>query len=187
MTSHIVLRPPSPRFVEEIHQWIYDGVVPWHWRGRNESPAGFQDSLWSGVLVQFAVTQRSTGRDIGLVTASGASLFHGYAYVTARMHLAYRRKVWPLQSLFLFANYLFTRYGLRNLYSEVTPQEFRKVASGEGRYFDVEGRLRNHTIVNGVPQDVLVLHMSRERWLRSGLPVLRRSLPSVPTSSLTHG
>lgn len=172
-SRHTRLRPPSQMLIETLYEYAVTGEIPWQWPSPAETPETFANALWGGVLAQYAIEDKRTNMQVGLVTAYGANIFHGFAYVSMTLLPGYRRRVWPLEGALLFANYLFTRFNLRNLYSESADPDFMQFGSGEGKFFDVEGRLQGRFVINGEPQDLYIMRISRERWLDRGVELLR--------------
>lgn len=171
------LRPPTPGFVEELYTLAAVGEIPWQWNAATETPQSFAEAFWDGVLVQFAIEDRRDGRPVGLISAYNANLFHGYAYASLTLLPDHRLKVWPLEGALVFANYLFTRYNLRNVYAESAEPSFLQFRSGSGDFFEVEGQLRERLVVNGEPRDLYILRVSRERWQERGAELLARCQP----------
>ena len=173
-TRHTQIRPPSQQFIEELYHLACCGQIPWQWHGRGETPGSFQESLWNGIFVQFAIQDRRNGQGVGLISSYQANAHHGFAYVSMTLMPKYRLRVWPLEGALLFANYLFVKYNLRNLYAESAEANFMQFSSGEGEIFEVEGKLKGHLLVNGQPQDLYILRISRESWFESGVKLLER-------------
>jgi RimJ/RimL family protein N-acetyltransferase len=173
-SRHVRLRPPTLRFIDTLYELASVGEIPWLWRGRRETPEGFRESVYADVLVQFAIEDRRSGDAVGLISAYDPNPHHGFAYVTLVLLPGYRFRVWPLEATILFSNYLFVRFNLRHLYGRSTEENFSQFRSGAGRYFEIEGCLRGHLIVNGEPQDLYLLTVTRERWRQVGLPLLDR-------------
>jgi hypothetical protein len=167
------LAPLSAHFIDQLFHLACAGRIPWEWHSGVETPESFTHSLWSGVLAQFAIEERRSGRQVGLVRAYGGNAVHGYAYVTVILLPEYRMKAWPLEGGLLFANYLFMKYNLRNLYAEAAAHHFAQFGSGTGRLFEVEAHFRGRLMVNSGPEDLYVMRVSRERWLERGVELLR--------------
>jgi hypothetical protein len=168
------LVPLSREFTEELFQLAAANRIPWQWHAP-ETPEAFQESLWRGVLVQYAVQDVRTGRSVAFVRADSANLFFGFAYITMMIHPDCRMKAWPLEGALLFGNYLFTKFNLEHLYAETTESYLQQFASGIGTQFEVEGRLRNRVVVNGRRKDLYILTFTRERWLAEGVPAVERA------------
>jgi RimJ/RimL family protein N-acetyltransferase len=171
------LRPLGPQFLDELYERAVTGDIPWQWPGA-ETPEAFRESLWSGVLTQFAIEDRRSGRSVGLISASRANFHHGYCYLSLMLFPEFRMRMWPLEGAWLFGNYLFTRFNLRHIYAETPGPYFAQFRSGEGTLFDVEARFRDRVILNGEPHDLYVLAISRDRWLKRGVALLDRCLTS---------
>jgi hypothetical protein len=167
------LRPLTAAFVDELYLLAATRQIPWQWHGP-ETPDGFRESLWRGVLVQFMVEERRTGRGVALLRADNANLFFGYAYLTMMVHPEFRMRAWPLEAAVLFGHYLFTKYNLQNLYAESATSHFEQFKSGVGKVFEVEGRLRDRVLVDGRREDLYILTFSRERWLTDGIKAVER-------------
>lgn len=169
------LRPPSSEFTAELYRLASLGRIPWDWHSGLETPRAFSQSLWNGVLCQFAIEERRRRRQVGLLRAYGGNAVHGFAYVSFMLLPKYRLKGWPLEGALLFGNYLFTRFNLLNIYAETAASYFEKFRSGTDLLFEVEGRLRDRLYVNGAREDLLILRFSRQRWLDEGAELLRRT------------
>jgi hypothetical protein len=167
------LVPPSRRFVDTLYELAASNQIPWGWGGP-ETPRRFEESLWDGVLVQFAVEDLASGESLGLLRADGANVFHKYAYLSMILLPEYRLRVWPLEAAVLFANYLFRKYDIEHLYAESSEANFDQFRSGAGRMFEIEGRLRERVVVNGERQDLYILTISRDWALTEGTVLLQR-------------
>jgi RimJ/RimL family protein N-acetyltransferase len=167
------LVPLRPDFVEQLYVAAATNAIPWQWHGP-ETPHHFQESLWANVLVQFAVEEVSTGRPVGFVRADHANLFHGFAYFTLMIFPEYRMRGWTFEAPILFANYVFRKFNLQNLYAEMPSGLLGQVQSGIGTAFELEGRMRNRVVVNGERQDLCILTLSRERAMSVGAEAVAR-------------
>jgi hypothetical protein len=74
--------------------------------------------------------------------------------------------------LALFLRYVFTCWNFRKLYMEVAEYNYEQFSSGAGRFFEVEGRLREHFYYGGRYWDKLILTLSRETFRDRGAAVL---------------
>lgn len=151
-----------------------NGEYPWLWRGLPETPPHFEEALWRDVLVQYAIEDKRTGQQIGLVGAYNANNFHRFAYVTLTLLDDYQRRVWPFEAIVLFGNILFTRYSLENVYAETTGELYEEFQSGAGRLFTEVGRFPGRLSLNDRREDLIVTGMSRAQWLDQGVPLLER-------------
>jgi hypothetical protein len=109
-----------------------------------------------------------------LISAYELDLHHGTAYVTLALLPGYRLRVWPLEATILFANYLFVRFNLRKLCGRSVQRDFVQLRSGADHFFDLEGVLHDHAMIDGETQDLYLAAVDRERWLRVGQPLLDR-------------
>lgn len=179
------LSPPTPQFVEEIYQLAATDRIPWMWPGAQTRQA-FYETFLHNVFVQFAIQDVRNDRSVALAWAYDVSPFHGFCYVSMVTHPDYRRRAWPLEGTLLFANYLFTKLNLRNIYATAAGPHFEQFRSGEGNFFQVEGRLTDRFMLNGEPEDLYILTFKRERWLERGKLLLESRLtpPDPPNSGL---
>lgn len=173
-SRHTALVAPGTALIERIFSGAMSGEFPWVWRGFPESPRHFEDALWSDVLVQYAIADRRSGEQVGLIGAYAANPFHRFCYTTLTLLPDYRRRVWPLEGVLLFGNLLFTRYDMENVYSETTSSRYDEFRSGAGQLFSELGRFPDRLLINGQREDFIVTGMSRDQWMAEGRPLLDR-------------
>lgn len=165
------LVPVAGRHYDLLYDWATSRVLPWQWEGRPISPQSFSDTLWAGVLQQFIIEELRSGRPIGLVSAKSANLHHR----TVSLHLGFvpnvRMRGWPVESVVLMLTLLFERYSMRKVYAEMADDSFAGMASGLGNYFEVEGCLKNHLLIDGGYQDVRILSIDQRHWHHSIRPI----------------
>jgi RimJ/RimL family protein N-acetyltransferase len=171
---HVQLSPVAVRHYDLIYEWASREEIPWQWRGRPVSPEGLRDSMWADCLFHYVVETRVSPRPIGLVTAYGAVFHHQTCYLQAGLIGPYLRRGWPLEALALALSVTFVRYNMRRLYAQATTDTFEQFASGEGTWFEVEGRLRDCVYMNGRYQDSVILTVTRERWETRVRPLVER-------------
>jgi len=162
----VALRPVDISDYPALRSMEFDNELGVHWKYRGQilSPEQWAQKLWSNVLAQFVVISRDSGTPIGLVAAYRASFQDGHAYVEA---LGFRPKARSPTMLFgtaVFLQYVFGCWGFRKIYMETTSYNLRQFASGLDRYFEVEGRLRDHYVYAGQTWDQLTLAIYRETW-----------------------
>lgn len=172
VTRHTRLRHPSQAFVDELYQLAMTHRIPWQWRDGAESAQSFRDSLFEGVLVNYAIEDDRNGRGVGILSAYQPNLVHRYVYLSVLLHPDFQMRGWPAEGVLMFIDYLFTRYNLRHVYAETADPYFDQFRSGAGSLFEVEGHLRNRLIVNSVVRDFYILTISRDRWIDNGVPLL---------------
>jgi RimJ/RimL family protein N-acetyltransferase len=171
---HVQLAPVALRHYDLLYEWASREEIPWQWRGRPVSPEGLRESMWMDCLFHYVVETRVSPRPIGLVTAYGANFHHQTCYLQAGLIAPYQRRGWPLEALALTLSVTFVRYNLRRVYAQATADTFEQFASGEGVWFEVEGRLRESVYVNGQFLDSLILTITRERWETRVRPLVER-------------
>jgi hypothetical protein len=130
------------------------------------TPRDFEESLWRGVLVQYAIESTRTGEQVGLLRADQANLFSKYVYISMFLLPEFKMRGWPLESLLFFANFLFKRFDLAHLYAETAEVHLEQYRSGSGKFFEVEACFKNRVVINGVRQNLYVLTIERERALQ---------------------
>jgi RimJ/RimL family protein N-acetyltransferase len=173
------LVPPSPALWDRLYLLASTDEVQWPWLTR--TPRDFEESLWRGVISQFAIAHHRTGEQAGLVRADNAHLLHGYAFVSIYLLPEFQMRGWPMEGLVLFVNFLFRKFGLQNLYAEVTEDYLTQYGSGIGTSFEVEACFKNRLLVNGERQNQYILTLDRERALANGAEMIER-LSTAPQS-----
>lgn len=168
------LRPPSPPFLDELYELATTNQIPWQWHSAAETPESFQQSLHENVLVNFAIEDIRNGRGVGLLSAYGANLHHGFCYISMMLHPEFQLRAWPLESAVLFANYLFVKFNLQNLYAETAGPYLEQFKSGIGSTFEVEGRFRNRLLINGERHDMYVLTITRDNFMTNAKEGIER-------------
>jgi RimJ/RimL family protein N-acetyltransferase len=144
----------------------------WRYRSAPPRPEEFVRDLWHNVLVQYLVEHVDTGERLGLVVAYNANGRDGHCYFSALFRPDMR--VWPLEGLGLFVNYLFTEFDFIKLYAEVIEYNLPAFASAIGRWLTTEGVLRAHERHFGRHWDVHLLTLWRERFEQDRQRFLRR-------------
>jgi RimJ/RimL family protein N-acetyltransferase len=173
-SRYVLLRPPPPPFINHMYELAVIGDIPWIWTGGQETPESFQRSFYHDVVAQFAIFDRRTGEAAGLISATDGNPIHGFAFMNLLLLPTHQKRVWPLEAAVLFTNYLFVKHNLRRLYGRSTGENFEQFSSGVDRYFEIEGCLKGHLILNGEEQDVYLLTLTRDRWKEVGIPLLER-------------
>ena len=168
----VYLRTVTPADYAAIQEIEMSGglATRWRFRGRTMSPAEWAQSFWKDVLVQHLILERKGDEAIGLAVAYRPNFQDRYAYVAA---LRFATQATPLMlfGLSLFMDHIFTFWDFRKLYFETPEYNYGQFASGEGRWFETEGRLRAHLFHGGHYWDELILATTRERWMEHGKPV----------------
>lgn len=153
------------------YEWLYDSAMStsvgfrWRYRGATPSPEQFVTSLWEGVLAQFVVEGCEKKLPRGLVTIFNANFREGFAHISVLSHPDSVGRGHVLEGLGLLIDYAFRVWGFRKLYAESLEVNLRQFASGLGRYFVEEGRLKDHEAYGGAFWDLVVLAIWREAWV----------------------
>jgi RimJ/RimL family protein N-acetyltransferase len=151
----------------------------WRYRGAPPRPEAFVGELWDGVLTQFIVERKDRSERLGLVTAYDARARDGHCHIATLFRPDTR--VWPLEAVFLFVNYLFAEFGFRKLYGEVIDYNLDPFASTIGRWLEHEGVLKGHELHAGQYWDVHVVALWRERFELDRERMLARITRELPT------
>ncbi len=150
----------------------------WRYRGLPPRPEEFVRDLWQGVLVQFLVERIDTNERVGLVVAYEANLRDGYCHLGALFRAEMR--VWPLEAMLLFVNFLFEEFGFIKLYSHVIDYNLDTFRSVVGRWMECEGVLRDHERHGGRRCDLHILALWRDRFERDRERLLMRVTEELP-------
>jgi RimJ/RimL family protein N-acetyltransferase len=162
----VILRP----LFSSDYDWLYalatDQQVGryWRFRGHTPSPETFVASIWAGVAAQFVVTKRADQTRIGLMQFDQFNAESGYGYLSAILHPDVLGAGWPIESLYLFVNYLFITRNLRKIYIEASGAALTNYQSAVGALLVEEGRLVDHDYVDGRFVDCHLLALYRQTW-----------------------
>lgn len=159
------------RIAERDASFLYDLMTSPNAGGRvryagaTPSPDAVAAGLWESVLAQFVVEgARDDAGPLGLVALTSPNFRDGFAYVSA-LGLPERRGLGRIaEGVLLAVHYGFSLWPFRKLYMEASEESLAAFASGLGRLFEEEGRLRGHVFWNGRYQDVAILAVYRELW-----------------------
>lgn len=153
-------------------------------KGTTPSPEEFVARLWAGVLAQFMVCEKSTGRPVGIVAAYGADFRNGHAHLASIVFPDHLGLGWPLEGSELFIDYLFETFGFRKLYGETLSAVMRSFPSAMTDVGREEARLLGHEYVKGELVDKVIIAIYREEWSNRRQPV---SGPSKLGAALRAG
>ncbi len=146
----------------------------WRYRGVTPSPDRFVVDLWSGVQAQFIIETPSSKKPAGLA--------NGTIYLGVLIDNEYHRKVWPLEGIGLFIDYLFQNWTFRKIYIETTEFSAADFATGAKVVFEEEGRLRDHQYFQGQYWDYIYYALTRKRWEEQGRKLIERMAGLKPHS-----
>ena len=165
----ILLRAVRPDDYPFLYSWETGSPAAPKWRLRGRTPP-FDEWLQGtahNTLVQFMVMQRAPEpAPVGIVYAYDASMQDGHAYVAVARFAPEREGLSTtlMTAAGLFFQYVFACWPLRKLYMDVAEFNYDQFASGAGRFFEEEGRLREHLFLDGRLWDQLTLALYRESW-----------------------
>ena len=136
----------------------------WRLRGATPGPQEWAQGLWRGVLAQFIVLRTRDQARIGLVAAYQANAQDGYAYIAATRFDPDGRSPHLILGVTRFIDYVFDCWSFRKLYMEIPEYNYPQIASGQGRIFELEGRLRQHSYLGGELWDMFTLAIYKDKW-----------------------
>lgn len=176
--SSVELVAVSPVDADELWRWHTSGthLTRYRARGRSLGAAELERLLFGDALAQCIV--RDAQGPAGLVSAIGADLRNRHAHLTVVAAPERSGSGVVLRGLLAFCDWLFAQFDLRKLYAEVLEPNYAAFASGEGRWFELEGVLRGHEYVDGQWVDCRILAIERGR-LQASVSAIR-----FPASSM---
>ena len=68
------------------------------------------------------------------------------------------------EAVLLFLGYLFRQFPLRKVCAEMLSFNYADVASGAGRFFNVDGIMKEHEYYDGQYWDMYILSVTRAQW-----------------------
>ena len=145
------LDPVTPEDVPFLYSLAAQPETSFRWRYRGAPPAidRFVNDMWQQVLVQYVARRVTDNRQAGHVIAYAAEASMHHCYVAAAFSPPFTNTGAAAQVVALTVRYLFHTFPLQKIYLEVPGFNYQQIASGEGRFFTVEGRLRNHAYYAG--------------------------------------
>jgi hypothetical protein len=181
--THVMLRPVGPADYPYIQACeLQDAVIAsWRFRGTTPSPEQWSRTLWNDVLAQYLVMTPRSEMPIGLVLAYKPNFHDQHAYLAALRFDVRKKSPLMILGVGMFLRYLFTCWNFRKLYLDTAEYNYAEFASGLGRYFELEARLRQHFFFGGRHWDQLTLAIYRETWeeLQGKLLGAERQPPTV--------
>jgi RimJ/RimL family protein N-acetyltransferase len=152
-----------------------ENLIRWRYRGTTPSPEQIVQTLWQGVLAQFLIVRVDTNQPVGLVVGYNPEFRHGYVYLAMIVTSGCERSGWTFEADTLFITYLFETFPFEKVYLEVIEFNYRKLASGAGTFFHVEGCLIDHEYHLGRRWHLYTLAIYRREWPQ----ILARVAPNV--------
>jgi hypothetical protein len=167
---HVYLQPITPADYQSLQMLELTGELASRWRHRGVTPSPDQwvQTLWAGVLAQFLVVGVASNKPIGRVVVYSPNFQDRYAYFAAMAFQPRERSPLMMLGTALFLRYVFRNWEFEKLYMEVPEYNLDQFASGLGRFFEIEGRLRGHLRMGGRAWDQLILALYRDTAVRHG-------------------
>lgn len=173
----------SPRATIRTSHALEEGPdlgARWRLRGSTPSPEQWVRALWQDVLAQYLVCATEDARSLGVVLAYRPNFQDQHAYLAAARFDQTRHTPLMMLGVGMFINYVFTCWPFRKLYLETPEFNYDQFASGEGRMFSIEARLKDHSYFAGRHWDQLTLAIYRDQWARYGRRVEELEAPGEP-------
>ena len=167
---HVYLKPITPSdypFLQTL-ETIGDLAPRWRHRGMTPSPEQWAATLWNDVLAQFMIVSIQNNTPVGRVVLYHPNFQDRYAYFAAMRFNPRERTPLMVYGISLFLRYVFTNWEFGKLYMEVPEYNYDQFASGLGRFFEIEGRLRGHLHSGTRAWDQLILAVYREAAIEHG-------------------
>lgn len=166
----VILRPVMEADYPLLYSWRVDADFVALWHTPNRRIPTFREYLpelerWLSEGITLLAAERQEGRVGGFVRAYNVNLADGWAWVQA--YFAPEGRLRPFEvgeAAALFANYLFTMFPLRKLYSEVNSYNERVVRLCERLGFREHGRLPEHVWLKDRYWDLVLFSLTREDW-----------------------
>jgi RimJ/RimL family protein N-acetyltransferase len=178
------LRPVLPDDHDYLHRLANhpDVAVNWRYRGPSPSPWQFAQDLWTGTLAHFVAERKLNGQRFGYVQAFDASMRNGWTHAAVMLDPTLVRSAWAFEAVPLFLNYVFTMFNVQHVYAAAAQPVFDLCRSGESHWFRVEGRLRDHEIIDDQFRDVVMLAIDRTDWEKFGPPLVAKLTAPMGTT-----
>jgi len=188
-SHHVYLKPIDPSdypFLQMV-ETVGDPAPRWRHRGVTPSPDQWAQVLWAGVLVQFMVVAVQSNKPIGRVVIYQPNFQDRHAYFAAMRFEPRDRSPLMVLGISLFLEYVFAYWPFEKLYMEVPEYNLDQFASGLGRFFEIEGRLRGHFRMGGRTWDQLILALYRANAIehRERLREVREAEPPAQPGAVS--
>jgi RimJ/RimL family protein N-acetyltransferase/aryl carrier-like protein len=164
-TRALWLTPVQPDDLRFLYGLAVHPETSFRWRYRGAPPPidRFADNLWKQVLVQYVARRVEDKEPVGHIVAYGADPSMRFAYIGAVFLPEYAGTGLAAQVVAAFMRYLFHTFPLRKLYMEIPGFNWAQLQSGGGRFFQVEGVLRDHNYYAGRYWDEYICAVYRDR------------------------
>jgi RimJ/RimL family protein N-acetyltransferase len=164
----VALRPFTLDDVPLLYSLIIDPVVGRRFRfaGATPRPEEVAHLAWQDVLCQFTAIRKRDDRPVGIVTVYSPDFRNGYASAAVMADPSLWGSALGVEAFALLLEYAFMTWPFRKLYAEALEESLAQFKSSVGRFVEVEGRRKLHQFVDGEYQDVYILAIYRDEWLR---------------------
>jgi RimJ/RimL family protein N-acetyltransferase len=153
-------RPSDYEFLYSIDT-TGDRTISYRLRGATPGFERYVQSLFQETLAFLMVESKVDGRPLGSVAAYGCDHRDGHAKIAAIAAPTEPSGGPFIEAPGLLIDFLFAAYPLRKLYGEVLASNLRQFGSTPYRE---EGRLREHSWVNGCYEDMIIVALYRDDW-----------------------
>lgn len=177
-TGRIRLDPLCPSDYETLVALESEPRLGARWRHGTGtlSPRAAIEGMWRGVLEQRVIRRSGESYEVpplGVAVAYDANLRCGTCYIGVMARPELQKHGLAFAGLALFIEYLFSDWGLRQLYAEVHEYNYQAYQSGEGVIFHRIGCLEEHTALFGRRWDLYLLCITRSEWFAGPSRLLR--------------
>jgi hypothetical protein len=172
---HVYLRPLVPEDYRPIRAAELNGELAIRWRARGTagSPEQWAQLLWQAILSQYVIVARPGPNMLGIVCAYRPAFQDGHCYIGIAGLGSSLPSPAVVFGAALFIDYVFACWNFHKLYLETPEFNVPQVASGIGRLFHTEGRLREHVWYGGRRWDQLTLALYRDTWAEESAKLLQ--------------
>lgn len=161
---HVTIRPLRPTDYTALHEiaLFTDSGSRWRLHGGVPPQDQFIQILFRDCPATFGIEVNETGVLIGMVQLWNHHALNRNAHITAFIHPEFRGRGWPLESMILFVEYVFSVFSLRKLYFESLGPEIEQYRSIIGPILKQEAHYREHSWTFGEFVDCHVLALYAE-------------------------
>lgn len=164
--ERVYLRAVLPGEYEDLYLRETSGALAGRGGLEGATPA-FEDWLkqrWASTLARFVILADADHTRLGLVSLFNADLRNGHAHLAVDGFDPTRPSPLVMMGCGLFIEHAFSCWPFHKLYMDVAGYNYERFATGVGKLFEAEGRLRDHHYLDGRHWDHHILSISRERW-----------------------
>lgn len=165
-TRRLMIRAAHPDDYAFLYSLEAHPTLRYRWSTDREMPTFelFVQRMSQDPARQFVVLNHERER-LGWLQAYNENLVSGHAWIGVFMRDEVIGTGLGIESIAVFLHYLFTTRPYRKLYAAVTEGALPQFGRGEGRYFHVEGCLRENDYYNGSLHDRTILAFYATQWL----------------------